>query len=290
LWADTNSRAEKRTTAVGTSSQPIPLSASGGQTDWRTRRDARHAALAQLHDFVEKHPSAPKVFVQRDRGAHELQLVQRLGLGQQGWDLLTTLTEADLADLCRRQSAGSVSDDELEEIKLRHFRDAGNRSSEVEAAAAPPSGEQPPPAARSPQQPAPDPLPAKSEALVPDEAGKQMLLLQKWGAKAKDAKARVEKWHASLAPYIVADAFASASRRMAGYADRRRWLSKQMKQALRDPNYRVPSRSRRPTDRSRTQSSAPAACRPTSCMVSVCSRERRRYGRRSMQRGPWLKV
>ena len=57
-----------------------------------------------------------------DRGGYEVQLVARLGLGEQGFDIIASLPEAELTELCEKQAIGGVTDHEIGQLKLRLFR------------------------------------------------------------------------------------------------------------------------------------------------------------------------
>jgi hypothetical protein len=96
----TNRSSEQSRTPVRTESASS-LNYSGKASEWKAIQDVRRHA---------------------HRGQYELQLVNRLGLGERGWDILAYLPETELTQLCAKQAMGGVTDREIGQLKLRLFR------------------------------------------------------------------------------------------------------------------------------------------------------------------------
>jgi len=90
---------------------------------------------------------------------------------------------------------------------------------------------------------------AQSGAGRPDARGRHMLLVQQWGRLTElEAQALVNDWYSRVQPQTIKDAFAGAEKRTRGPVERMEWLEAQISAAMRDPGYRVPTRSRHSTD------------------------------------------
>ena len=96
----TNGSSEKSRTPVRTESVSSS-SYSGKKSESKATQDVRRHA---------------------DRGEYEVQLVARLGLGEQGFDIIASLPEAELTELCEKQAIGGVTDHEIGQLKLVLFR------------------------------------------------------------------------------------------------------------------------------------------------------------------------
>jgi hypothetical protein len=82
---------------------------------------AQNAGLAvRTNTDTPSNYSGVREVRRRERGKYELQLVERLGLGADGLDVLAMLTDRERALLCLRQQLGAVSDEEIAELRLRY--------------------------------------------------------------------------------------------------------------------------------------------------------------------------
>ena len=57
-----------------------------------------------------------------DRGRYELAIIQRLGLGNDGANVLAAKPDWQVEALCHRQMQGTLSDDAVKELRLEYLK------------------------------------------------------------------------------------------------------------------------------------------------------------------------